>query len=242
MAFTMLLSLAFAGSFSEDFGDTTNSCGSEWVADCETGWNASGEDESLEMANDASSEYGVCMEGGTTSPNGIGKSTHLLEDDDGLVSWTAKLGVLSGSGSIQVRVKFKNSAGLTISTHTETYSVDTTPEEYWVEIGRSIPENAHSVDLMVGATNSSLVAWIDQLDFEDENVPSAATQEECDDQAADSEKRKKDACEDRNGTFGGSCSATPDSGHPSGCLLVCFTTCTAVDLFGNLSQVSCLGV
>ncbi len=196
---------ARSGGFTEHFGTLTSTCGSEWLDQCEVGWTPVAADSTLDMCDDGNGEYGVGILGGSP-PNGIKRVTYALEDDDGLVSWTARFAVLAGSGTFLARVKFKDSAGLTISTHTESLAVDTDPDTYWLQLGRAIPQDAAYVDLVIGV-QGSMTVWVDELTFADENVAAATTQGECDAQASavDVPRARAGRCGGRGDVLGWSC-------------------------------------
>ncbi len=241
----MFAPVALGSSFTEDFGTTQSTCGSAWYDDCEVGWTQVAGNDKLAMCTDGEDppeEWGVGIHG-DAGYNGFRRTSHVLGANKELLSWTAKLIVLAGSGNAQIRMVIKDSGGVALDSQSYAISVNTTTETYWLNIVRSVPDDAYSVDLVVGGNATNLDIYIDELAFleEDETGGDEKTQAECDTYAEDATDRRETECENDGGTFGGSCTSSPDDSMPLGCDLVCLTTCITPVTPTAPAEVQCPG-
>lgn len=233
----MLLTLALltvtqpAEASTEDFGDNViGTCDVQWFDDCEDEWVSFGEAEHLAIAYPADdiTNFGVAIRGSSgTQLNGIARTLPIPSGhDEG--HWTVNMFALEGSGVVVMTVRFLDSNGYEISSTYNAATVGSTQAQaYELYIESTIPQYATSMDIEVGALGSSVLMWVDHVEWStsDNSVSSEPeTKEYCEGRASAKKAAKKAECEAIGGALDGDCKGWP-ANQPGGCEFACFMSC-----------------
>jgi hypothetical protein len=211
---------ASATTFTETFGDITSSgCGSQWYGgDCEVGWTAVGQTDSLAMCTVPTSNYGVALKPPSTF-TGFGRNISLPSGNN-MVSWTAKVQSDANGSKVRLQYVFRNSGGTILSTVSYTETVDA--GVYSVSGAEAIPSGAASVDLAVIGVGSGTVLWVDSTVA---TYWEEATDAECDTRAEQWRINAYNECYNDDGIPTGTCQGDPSPAYEGGCHITCIIIC-----------------
>nr|MBX2801722.1 hypothetical protein [Myxococcales bacterium] len=209
---------------SESFGDDIiSTCDPQWYGDCQEDWNGYGVNDSLDLCEDDTvtpSNWFVGIEG-AASPNGVGTSLDLPTDQEYVEA--SVLLQTTGTGDVGLRMVFRNGSGSILAAKSHWFSVED-GKEYILDFVETAPAGSASVDAEVYSGSIGLTLLVDVVDLtQNVNTTAAETQAECDDWADTIYNKKKDACEDKGGSFSGSCTGKPKP--DGGCNIKCDTDC-----------------
>jgi len=227
--FAWTITIADAADIDDTLDDQVFQCTSDWYQSCEANWSGSSTPGDLTMAHELGSpgHLGVAVRGAVGGfGHNLARSYALPSTTGNNASFTLFARAATGDPTVRVMIQYRNAQHQVVASVTSEADL-ADGEATDIHLTHALPSTATSMTVVIGVRTDTAVAWFDRLEWSAFGDSDPASQEECDDRAADWVMEKIANCEAKNGTIEPdppTCAATPDGSGGctfSGCVAAC---------------------